>query len=134
MRYMLDTNICIYLIKSRSDQLLHRMRGLHTGEVGVSIVTVAELQYGVSKSQQKERNQMALAAFLLPLEIADFSVDSTLAYGEIRADLEKQGRPIGPFDTLIAAHALSLHVILVTNNTREFARVPELRVEDWTST
>lgn len=134
MRYMLDTNICIYLIKNRSDQLLHRMRGLHTGEVGVSIVTVAELQYGVSKSQHKERNQVALEAFLLPLEIADFSVDSTVAYGEIRADLEKQGRPIGPLDTLIAAHARSLDVLLITNNTREFARVPGLRVEDWTLT
>lgn len=134
MRYMLDTNICIYLIKTRSDQLLHRMRGLRTGEMGVSIVTVAELQYGVSKSRQQERNQVALEAFLLPLEIADFTVDSTLAYGEIRADLEKQGRPIGPLDTLIAAHALSLDVLLVTNNTREFDRVPGLRVEDWTST
>ncbi|MCY0879291.1 MAG: type II toxin-antitoxin system VapC family toxin [Firmicutes bacterium] len=134
MRYMLDTNICIYLIKKRSDQLLRRLRALNTGDVGVSIVTVAELQYGVSKSQQKERNQVALQAFLLPLEIADFSMDSALAYGEIRAELEKQGCPIGPFDTLIAAHALSLDVLLVTNNTREFARVPGLRVEDWTST
>ncbi|MHB1955553.1 MAG: type II toxin-antitoxin system tRNA(fMet)-specific endonuclease VapC [Sulfobacillus sp.] len=134
MRYMLDTNICIYLIKNRSEPLLQRMRGYHTGEVGVSVVTVAELQYGVSKSQLKERNQVALEAFLLPLEIANFSVDSTLAYGEIRANLEKQGRPIGPLDTLIAAHALSLNVVLVTNNTREFARVPGLCVEDWTST
>lgn len=77
---------------------------------------------------------MALEAFLLPLEIADFSVNNTLAYGEIRANLDKQGRPIRPLDTLIAAHALSLDVLLVTNNTREFARVPGLRVEDWTST
>lgn len=134
MRYMLDTNICIYLIKNRSDKLLNRMRAFHTAEIGVSVVTVAELQYGVSKSQQKERNQVALEAFLLPLDIANLSMDTTLAYGEIRADLEKQGRPIGPLDTLIAAHALSLDVPLVTNNTREFARVEGLRVEDWTST
>lgn len=134
MLYMLDTNICIYLIKKRADKLLNRMRGFRTAEIGVSVVTVAELQYGVSKSQHKERNQAALEAFLLPLDIANFSGDSTLAYGEIRADLEKQGRPIGPLDTMIAAHALSLDVPLVTNNTREFARVPGLRVEDWTST
>ncbi len=134
MRYMLDTNICIDLIKNRSDKLLNHMRAFHTAEIGVSVVTVAELQYGVSKSQQKERNQVALGAFLLPLDIANLSMDTTLVYGEIRAELEKQGRPIGPLDTLIAAHALSLDVPLVTNNTGEFSRVQGLRVEDWTST
>ena len=129
MRYMLDTNICIDLIKNRSDKLLNRMRAFHTAEIGVSVVTVAELQ-----SQQKERNQAALGAFLLPLDIANLSMDTTLVYGEICAELEKQGRPIGPLDTLIAAHALSLDVPLVTNNTGEFSRVQGLRVEDWTST
>lgn len=132
IRYMLDTNICIYLIKNRSETLLARLRNFHTEEIGVSVVTVAELQYGVAKSQQKERNQAALEAFLLPLDIASFSIECTLIYGEIRADLEKQGRPIGPLDTLIAAHALSIDVPLVTNNTREFARIGGLRVEDWT--
>ena len=133
MRYMLDTNICIYLIKNRSDTVLNRVRGFRTAEIGVSVVTVAELQYGVAKSQQKERNQAALEAFLLPLDIANLAMETTVVYGEIRADLEKQGRPIGPLDTLIAAHALFLDVPLVTNNTREFARVEGLRVEDWTS-
>ena len=133
MRYMLDTNVCIYLIKNRSDTLLNRMRGFRTAELGVSVVTVAELQYGVAKSQQQERNQAALEVFLLPLDIAPLSLDATVVYGEIRADLEREGRPIGPLDTLIAAHALSLDVPLVTNNTREFARVEGLRVEDWTS-
>ncbi len=132
MLYMLDTNICIYLIKRRSDELLKRMRVFRTGEIGVSVVTVAELQYGVSKSQNKERNQAALETFLLPLDIADFSFAVTVSYGDIRAQLERQGQPIGPLDTMIAAHALSLDVPLVTNNAREFERVKGLRVEDWT--
>lgn len=132
MLYLLDTNICIYLIKRRSDTLLNRMRVFRTGEIGVSVVTVAELQYGVSKSENKERNQAALEAFLLPLDIAEFTVGETVIYGQIRSELEKQGRPVGPLDTMIATHALSLDVPLVTNNTREFERVKGLRVEDWT--
>ncbi|GMA66205.1 type II toxin-antitoxin system VapC family toxin (plasmid) [Alicyclobacillus fastidiosus] len=132
MLYMLDTNICIYLIKKRSESLLKRMRVFHTGEIGVSVMTVAELQYGVSKSVNQERNQTALEAFLLPLEIAEFTTEATVVYGRVRAELERQGRPIGPLDTLIAAHALSLDVPLVTNNTREFERVSGLRVENWT--
>lgn len=132
MLYMLDTNICIFLIKRRSDELMHRMRVFRTGEIGVSVVTVAELQYGVSKSEHKERNQAALEAFLLPFDIADFSFDVTVTYGQIRAELERNGQPIGPLDTMIAAHAVSLDVPLVTNNTREFERVKGLRVEDWT--
>ncbi|MCF8567427.1 type II toxin-antitoxin system VapC family toxin [Alicyclobacillus tolerans] len=132
MLYMLDTNICIYLIKRRSDKLLSRMRAFRTGEIGVSVVTVAELQYGVSKSQNKERNQAAVETFLLPLDIADFSFAVTVMYGDTRAQLERQGHPMGPLDTMIAAHALSLDVPLVTNNTKEFERVKGLRVEDWT--
>ena len=132
MLYMLDTNICIYLIKRPSDELLDRMRVFRTGEIGVSVVTVAELQYGVSKSQNIERNQAALEAFLLPLDIADFSFAVTVVYGDLRAQLERHGQPIGPLDTMIAAHALSLDVPLVTNNTREFERVRGLRIEDWT--
>ncbi|MHB1682231.1 MAG: type II toxin-antitoxin system tRNA(fMet)-specific endonuclease VapC [Bacilli bacterium] len=132
MLYMLDTNICIYLIKNRSEVLLSRMRVFRTGEIGVSVVTVSELQYGVSKSVSKDRNQAALAAFLLPLEIAEFTVDVAVIYGQERAELERRGQSIGPLNTLIAAHALSLDIPLVTNNVREFNRVQELRVEDWT--
>ncbi|MCY0895042.1 MAG: type II toxin-antitoxin system VapC family toxin [Alicyclobacillaceae bacterium] len=132
MLYMLDTNICIYLIKRRSNELFKRMRVFRTGEIVVSVVTVAELQYGVSKSEHKERNQAALEAFLLPLEIANFSLDETVVYGNVRAELERRGQTIGPLNTMIAAHALSLDVPLVTNNTREFERVKGLRVEDWT--
>ncbi|MCY0887155.1 MAG: type II toxin-antitoxin system VapC family toxin [Alicyclobacillaceae bacterium] len=132
MLYMLDTNICIYLIKRRSNELFKRMRVFRTGEIVVSVVTVAELQYGVSKSEHKERNQAALEAFLLPLEIANFSLDETVVYGNVLAELERRGQTIGPLNTMIAAHALSLDVPLVTNNTREFERVKGLRVEDWT--
>ena len=131
MLYMLDTNICIYLVKRRSEMLVNRMRAFRTGEIGLSVMTVAELQYGVSKSESKERNQAALEAFLLPLDIAELTVDVTLEYGRIRAELEKQSCPIGPLDTIIAAHALVLDVPLVTNSTREFERVQGLRVEDW---
>lgn len=109
MRYLLDTNISIYLIKSRSERFLHRMRGCPTGGVGVSVLTLAERQlWRVQKPTAVEQNQVALEAFLLPLEIANLSRDSTWAYGEIRADFEKQGCPIVPLDTLIAAHALPL--------------------------
>ncbi|GGJ00712.1 ribonuclease VapC [Alicyclobacillus cellulosilyticus] len=131
MRYMLDTNICIYLIKQKSDTLLQKLRTFRLGEIGVSVVTVAELQYGVAKSLHRERNLAALQAFLLPFEVVDFNMDAAMIYGQIRADLEKEGHPIGPLDTLIAAHALSLDVPVVTNNVREFQRVKGLRVEDW---
>ena len=132
MLYMLDTNICIYLIKKKSNLLLNRMLAFRTGEIGVSVITVAELQYGVIKSQYKERNLAALEGFLLPLEIADFTNEMTVTYGHIRADLERYGQPIGPLDTMIASHALALDVTLVTNNSREFARVKGLHIEDWT--
>lgn len=133
MRYMLDTNICIHLIRERAPTVLDRLRRCRTGEIGVSVVTVAELQYGVSTSQRPDQNRAALSAFLLPLEVAELSIDAASVYGNIRAALEREGRPIGPFDLLIAAHALSRDVVLVTNTTREFARVEGLRVEDWTS-
>ena len=132
MLYMLDTNICIYVIKRRSETVVNRMRAFRTGELGVSVMTVAELQYGVAKSVQKERNQVALGAFLLPLDIVEFTVDATVVYGRIRAESEAQGRLLGPLDTLIAAHALSLDVVLATNNTRKFERVRGLRMDDWT--
>lgn len=132
MRFMLDTNICKYLIKQQSEMLVNRLRTYRTGEVGLSTITVAELQYGVAKSTNKERNQAALQAFFLPLDIAEFSVEAAVAYGRIRAELQAVGQSIGPLDTLIAAHALSLDATLVTNNTREFERVRGLRVEDWT--
>jgi tRNA(fMet)-specific endonuclease VapC len=131
MRYLLDTNICIYLIKKRPHRLMEKFNAYSVGEIGVSSITVAELQYGVRKSQHPVKNQQALQQFLLPLVIADFDEQAAIAYGEVRAVLEAQGTPIGPLDTLIAAQAISLDVTLVTNNVREFSRVQGLRFENW---
>jgi len=131
MRYMLDTNICIYLIKKKPPAVLEKFRDYSVGEIGLSSITVAELQYGVQKSQQAEQNQRALEQFLAPLVIEDFGHKAAAAYGRIRAALERQGTPIGSLDTLIAAHALSLDVTLVTNNVREFSRVADLKVINW---
>ena len=132
MRYMLDTNACIALIKRKPAAALRRFAALIPGDVGVSSITLAELRYGVAKSAAVEKNAEALAEFLVPLEIADFGTDAAEAYGRVRAGLEKAGTPIGPLDTQIGAHAVSLGAILVTNNAREFRRIPGLKVEDWT--
>lgn len=131
MRLMLDTNTCIALIKRKPVHALQKFSEYQVGDIGISAVTLAELRYGVSKSQHQARNQTALDEFMLPLEVAAFDEQATVAYGVLRAALEKQGTPIGPLDTMIAAHALSLRVTLVTNNTREFNRVSELMVVDW---
>ena len=131
MKLMLDTNTCIALIKRKPVQALQKFSEYQVGDIGISAVTLAELRYGVAKSQHQASNQVALDEFMLPLELAAFDEQATLAYGVLRAVLEKQGTPIGPLDTMIAAHALSLGVTLVTNNTREFNRVPGLTVVDW---
>lgn len=132
MKYMLDTNICIELIRRQPANILNRITATRIGDVGVSMLTVAELQYGVSKNRSPEQNLAALEQFLLALTLADFGYDAAAAYGQLRAHLERKGTPIGSMDMLIAAHALSLDVVLVTNNLKEFARVPGLKVEDWT--
>lgn len=131
MRFMLDTDSCIALIKRKPAKILDKLTSHAPGDVGLSTVTLAELRYGVAKSAQKETNARALDEFLLPLEIADFDETAADAYGEVRAALEKAGTPIGPLDTHIGAHALSLGAVLVTHNTREFRRIPGLAVEDW---
>lgn len=131
MKLMLDTNICIAIIKRKPAKALEQFKAHQVGDIGISSVTLAELRYGVAKSQHRAKNQVALEEFLLPLEIAPFDDAATLAYGELRADLEKQGKPIGPLDMMIAAHALSLGVTLVTNNLREFFRVDGLSVVNW---
>lgn len=128
---MLDTNICIYLIKRRPPAVIDRFLRCDVGQVAISSVTLAELQYGVAKSQFPEKNAEALQAFLLPLEILPFDDAAGAAYGPIRVDLEKRGVSIGAMDLMIAAHALSLDVTLVTHNIREFSRVEGLRVETW---
>jgi tRNA(fMet)-specific endonuclease VapC len=132
MKYMLDTNICVYLIRNKQPQLLTRLSRYSIEDVGLSTITVAELQHGVRKSSRPEQNLQALDQFLVPLSILDFDYQAAAAYGSVRAYLEKQGSVIGSMDALIAAHALSHNITLVTNNTREFSRVPGLSIEDWT--
>jgi tRNA(fMet)-specific endonuclease VapC len=131
MKWMLDTNVCIAIIRRQPESALKRLRGKAIGQVGISSITLAELEFGAAKSQRSEQSRLALAEFLLPLEIVPFDDAAAAAYGVLRAALEKKGKPIGPLDTLIAAHAIALGTVLVTNNTREFARVPGLAVEDW---
>jgi tRNA(fMet)-specific endonuclease VapC len=129
--YLLDTNICIHLIRYKPVALLERLTSLPVGDVGVSAITVAELQAGVRKSREPERNAEALAMLLLPLVVADFDYAATEAYGRVRAYLESAGTPIGPLDTLIAGHAVSLDSVLITDNVGEFGRIPQLRIENW---
>jgi tRNA(fMet)-specific endonuclease VapC len=131
MEYILDTNICIYIIKRKPEQVFQRFKALALGAVGISSITLAELQYGVAKSLQLEKNQAALNRFLVPLEIVQFGLLAAIEYGKIRAALEKTGQPIGPFDTLIAAHTRQLGLTLITNNEKEFSRVEGLKIENW---
>lgn len=131
MKIMLDTNICIYIINRRPAAVLKRFQSFRIGDIGISAITLAELEYGVAKSSQPRRNREALGQFVSPLELAPFDPPATVAYGTIRAALEKRGLRIGAMDMLIAAHAVSLHATLVTNNEQEFERVPGLRLENW---
>lgn len=131
MKYMLDTNICIYLINEKFSNLINKFKTCSLGDIGISSVTLAELMYGVKKSAHAKRNYDALQEFIIPLEIAGFDPEAAEHYGDIRAHLEKKGIPIGPLDLMIAAHARSLDITLVTNNKKEFTRVPHLNVEDW---
>ena len=130
MSYLLDTNICIYIINSRPANVLQRFHQERIGNIGISCITASELTYGVIKSGS-EKNRLALEMFLAPLEIYSFDESVIWQYGEVRADLEKQGKPIGALDTMIAARALALNTILVTNNTREFSGVEGLHYENW---
>lgn len=131
MEYLLDTNICIYIIKKRPEKVLEKFNALSLGDVAISSITLAELHYGIIKSSNPKKNQEALDKFLTPLEILEFDYFATIEYGKIRAGLEKNGTPIGPLDTLIASHAMSRKMTLVTNNEREFIRIPDLKIENW---
>ena len=133
MKFLLDTNICIYLIKQKPPDILPKFNTHQVGDIGVSSITVAELEFGVQKSQFPQKNQQALEQFLIPLNIVNFDRAAAIIYGDIRAKLEKQGTPIGSLDTLIAAHALSLNVTLITNNVKEFKRLPNLKLDNWVS-
>ena len=127
---LLDTNICIYIINAKPAAVLERFKHYRLGEIGLCSVVAAELAFGVAKSGSA-RNRQALEMFLAPLTILPFDDRAAWAYGDLRAELERRGTPIGSLDTMIAAHALSLQAKLITNNTREFAQVPGLHVDNW---
>ena len=132
MKYMLDTNICIYAIKNKPESVIRKILSQNPEDLCISVVTYAELMHGVEKSQAVEKNRIAMSLFLSAITVLDFDGEAAEAYGQIRAELERKGTPIDPMDLLIAGHARSQGLILVTNNTREFARVTGLRIEDWT--
>jgi tRNA(fMet)-specific endonuclease VapC len=132
MKYLLDTNICIYIINEKPEKILRKFEQYPVYEFGVSSITHAELQYGIEKSKNKNTNQNALDEFLLPLTILPFHGKKVVTcYGEIRASLESKGKTIGPLDMLIAAHALSLDLTIISNNIKEFSRIPNLKYENW---
>jgi len=130
VKYLLDTDTCIYIINERPKRVLDRFRKHAVGNLGISSITASELAFGVAKSGSA-KNRAALEGFMLPLEVAQYDLGAALAYGNVRADLERRGITIGPLDMLIAAHALRLGATLVTNNEKEFRRVPGLRCENW---
>ena len=129
--WLLDTNICIHLIKRKPERVLDRLRLIDINTVAVSSITVAELQYGVAKSAHQEQNGLALAAVLAPLGVEPFDDAAAAGYGTVRAALERAGTPIGSLDMLNASHALALGRTIVTNNAREFQRVAGLKLENW---
>ena len=131
MGFMLDTNTCVELIRERDDRILRRMRRRRPDELCVSSVTLSELEYGAAKSADPQRNRLALAKFMTPLTVVPYDDAVAPVYGRVRAELEKAGTPIGPLDTMIAAHALALGLTVVTDNEREFCRVSGLTVQNW---
>ena len=132
-RYMLDTDTCSYIMKRSHPMVLKRLQAVPVSDVCMSVITRAELLYGVEISPRRSQDAAALAAFLPYVETLDFADDSALHYAEIRADLKKRGALIGANDLLIAAHARALDLRLVTNNTAEFERVRGLAIENWTT-
>ncbi len=131
MRYMLDTNICIYAIKHKPEKVFQQLQKHDPSEICISAITYAELVHGVEKSAAVERNRLALSLLLANIDILDFDVDAANDYGKIRAELEMKGTPIGPLDMMIAGHARSLGFTIVTNNVKEFSRVSHLKIENW---
>src|SRR5262245_24883724 len=131
MKYMLDTNVCVDIMRERSPKAMQRLRTMRPDDVCVSAVTLSELDYGACRSSDPERNRLLTAEFMTPIDVVSYDDACAPHYGLIRALLESKGTPIGPLDTMIAAHALTLNATLVTNNAREFRRVPDLRVENW---
>jgi len=131
VKYLLDTNICIYIIKKKEAGILRKLQSYRDEDLAVSTITIAELEYGVTKSKLTHRNRIALTSFLVPFEVLDFDQEAAVEHGLIRAWLEKEGNPIGSMDMLLAAQARSKSLVLVTNNEKEFAKVPGLKLENW---
>lgn len=131
MKYLLDTNICIYVINKKPAPTVARIRAEQPEQVAISTISLAELEYGVVQSSYQERNRIALLEFLFPFMILDFDQMASAEYGRIRSLLESKGEPIGPMDMLIAAQAIAHNLILVTNNAREFKKIEGLRIENW---
>lgn len=128
---MLDTNICIYIIKRKPPNVIERFRQTEISQIGISSITLSELLYGVTKSSKPEQNKIALTQFIAPMEILPYDDDAAQYYGDLRTHLEKHGTPIGSLDMLIAAHALSINCTLITNNEKEFIRIPNLKIDNW---
>lgn len=133
MKYLLDTNICIYIIKKKPHKVILHLKKLEMFDVCISVITLSELEYGVQKSKQPTQNKIALTEFLAPIKIIAFDERAAYYYGNIRAELERTGKVIGAMDLLIGAHAISLNLPLVTNNEKEFKRIEGLKIENWAS-
>ena len=132
MKYLIDTNICIYIMNKRPVAVIKKFKQFELGEIGISTITVSELQYGIVKSKYRKKNEFRLEEFLTPLEILTYDQTAARVYGDIRFQLEKLGKPIGPLDLLIVAQAISQDLVLITNNDKEFKRIKKLKVENWT--
>ena len=130
--YLLDTNICIFLIKKKNPLLIEKLKKYYNKGIFISSLTLAELEYGVENSDHKEKNRLSLIEFLTIFEILNFEQKDTQSYGMIKSDLRKSGKMVGAIDALLAAQAISRNLIFVTNNTKEFERINNLRIEDWT--
>ena len=130
--YLLDTNICIFLIKKKNPFLIEKLKKYYNKGIFISSLTLAELEYGVENSDHKEKNRLSLIEFLTIFEILNFEQKDTQSYGMIKSDLRKSGKMVGAIDALLAAQAISRNLIFVTNNTKEFERKNNLRIEDWT--
>jgi tRNA(fMet)-specific endonuclease VapC len=129
--FLLDSNICIYVINNRPIKVVRKIKEYIPPEIKLSSISIAELEYGVSKSQNREKNRQALVNFASAFDIIDFNGEDAELYGIIRADLEKKGQVIGPYDMQIAAQVLSRNYVLVTNNVNEFSRISGLKIENW---
>ena len=132
MKYLIDTNICIYIMNKRPLKVIKKFKQYELGEIGISTISVSELRYGVAKSMHRKKNEVRLEEFLTPLEILSYDQKAAKVYGNIRFQLEQHGQLIGSLDMLIAAQAMSQNLVLITNNDKEFERIKKLKVENWT--